>query len=137
MTRRDVDMSNSRLTPIKVMLVVRFPVERIGLERSIENSDVPMQTVASLTRIADAFPLLNDVKPDVLLFDADVSQRKTLKALKALSSMSPMKTLVLIHKDDQVLHQAIALNGGHHAVSKTRPIDDILEMIFMVHATKY
>lgn len=129
-------MSIPRVLPIKVMLVVQFPIERLGLEQLINTSDIPMRIVASLTRLADALALLDDIQPDVLLLDADVTEPNTAKALRSLRVMSTMKILALIHEEKQALHYAATQNGAHLAVSKTRPAQYILNTIFRLHTTK-
>lgn len=129
-------MPSSLPFPIRIMLVIHFPIERSGLEELIRTSRVPMQTIASISSLGEAFPLITSLDPDVLLLDADIRKNATSRYLNAIRRMSPVKILVLIHSDALSLHRIAAASGIHGAIAKNKPVKLIQQAIIGLHEKK-
>jgi DNA-binding NarL/FixJ family response regulator len=118
------------------MLVIHFPIERCGLEELIRASHVPMQTIASIGSLAEAFPLITTLNPDVLLLDSDIRRKATSRYLNAIRRMSPVRILLLIHSDEQSLHRMAIAAGVHGAIAKSKPVKLIREAIVGLYKKK-
>ena len=126
MTARDI-------TPIRVFLIDDHRSILWGLEKLIESATPAMQVVGSVTNSADAFKLLVQAAPDVILLDMDLGKESGLDAIPQLMAKSAARILVLTGLRDKIVLDKAVLAGARGVVEKEAPAETILTAIARVH----
>lgn len=100
----------------------------------IESARRGMKVVGRAANCAEAFKLLDQAIPDVILLDLDLGSESGLDAMPQLIARSKAKILVLTGLRDKSLHDKAVLAGARGVVEKEAPAETILTAIEKVHA---
>lgn len=126
-------MSAQHSPPLRVFLIDDHRSVLWGLERLIESARRGMKVVGSVANCAEAFKLLDQAIPDVILLDLDLGSESGIDAIPQLIAKSKAKILVLTGLRDKSLHDKAVLAGARGVVEKEAPAETILAAIGKVH----
>lgn len=126
-------MTAQDTTPIRVFLIDDHRSVLWGLEKLIASAMPAMQVVGSVTNSADAFKLLGEAAPDVILLDMDLGAENGLDAIPKLLEKSAAKILVLTGLRDKSVHDHAVVAGARGVVEKEASAETILTAIARVH----
>ena len=126
-------MTAQDITPIRVFLIDDHRSILWGLEKLIESATPAMQVVGSVTNCTDAFKLLVQAAPDVILLDMDLGKESGLDAIPQLMAKSAAKILILTGLRDKIVLDKAVLAGARGVVEKEAPAETILTAIARVH----
>ena len=120
--------------PIRVFLIDDHKSILWGLERLIEQGNAGMQVVGSSTNCAEAFPLLDQVAPDVVLLDLDLGGENGLDAIPEIIRRTRAKVLILTGVRDKAIQDQAIVAGALGIVEKEAPAETILTAIEKVYS---
>ena len=121
------------LKPIRVMLVDDHRSVLWGLEKLIESEKPKMKVVGKATSCAEAFNLIGEAHPDVILLDIDLGGENGLEAIPELIAKSKARVLVLTGLRDPSVQDSAVLAGARGVVEKEDTAETILKAIEKVH----
>ena len=104
-----------------------------GLEKLIESEKPRMKVVGKATNCAEAFNLIDEAHPDVILLDIDLGGENWLEAIPGLIVKSKARVLVLTGLRDPSIHDRAVLAGARGVVEKEDTAETILKAIEKVH----
>ena len=126
-------MTTSNSAPIRVFLIDDHRSILWGLERLIESGKPVMEVVGSTTNCAEAFKLIDETAPDVILLDIDLGGENGVQEIPKLIARSRAKILVLTGLRDESVHDEAVLAGASGVVEKEASAETILTAIEKVH----
>jgi DNA-binding NarL/FixJ family response regulator len=126
-------VTTSNSAPIRVFLIDDHRSILWGLERLIESGKPMMEVVGSTTNCAEAFKLIDETAPDVILLDIDLGGENGVQEIPKLIARSRAKILVLTGLRDESIHDEAVLAGASGVVEKEASAETILTAIEKVH----
>ena len=126
-------MTTTNSAPIRVFLIDDHRSILWGLERLIESGKPMMEVVGSTTNCAEAFKLIDETAPDVILLDIDLGGENGVQEIPKLIARSRAKILVLTGLRDESIHDEAVLAGASGVVEKEASAETILTAIEKVH----
>jgi len=118
---------------IRVFLVNSQRCFLWGLERLIETQQPAMQVAGTAQSYAEAYELIANAAPDLILLDVDSPHEDGLVAIAELKARSRAQILVLTGSRDESLHDDAVLTGASGVVRKESPAETILSAISKVN----
>ena len=126
-------MTTTNSAPIRVFLIDDHRSILWGLERLIESGKPMMEVVGSTTNCAEAFKLIDETAPDVILLDIDLGGENGVQEIPKLIARSRAKILVLTGLRDESIQDEAVLAGASGVVEKEASAETILTAIEKVH----
>lgn len=114
-------MSIIQTSPIKVLLLSRFPIVLYGLQRLLEGKTSVLEIVGSATNRDDAITALKQQTPDVVLIE--IETKAGLELVGELLTALPGRVLVVTATNDEALIDAAVAAGASGIIRKTEPVD--------------
>jgi len=125
-------MTAARMTPIRVLLVDDHRCILWGLEKLVQSGMPAMEVAGAATSCAEAFGLLDSVRPDIILLDLDLGKESGLETIAQFRARSSARILVLTALADKALHGQAIIAGASGVVETVAPVDTILTAISKV-----
>ena len=119
--------------PIRVMLVDDHRSILWGLEKLIESEKPKLIVVGKATNCTEAFNLIDEAQPDIILLDIDLGGENGLDAIPELLAKSKARILVLTGLRDPSMHNKAMLAGARGVIEKEDTAETILKAIEKVH----
>ena len=126
-------MTSKSAAPIRVFIIDDHRSILWGLERLIESGKPAMQVVGTATNCADAFKVIEEAAPDLILLDIGLGEQNGVDEIPNLLARTRAKILVLTGIRDESLHDKAVLAGASGVVEKEAPAETILAAIEKVH----
>jgi DNA-binding NarL/FixJ family response regulator len=126
-------MNAKNSTPIRVLIIDDHRSILWGLERLIESGKPAMQVVGTATNCAEAFKLIDEAAPDLILLDIGLGDENGVDAIPSIVARTRAKVLVLTGIRDESIHDKAVLAGASGVVEKEAPAETILAAIEKVH----
>ena len=112
--------------PIRVLIADDQPVVRAGL-RAMLASEADIRVVADASRGDEAVAMTRDVRPDVVLLDAEISGLDALEAMRRILDESERigaRVMVLASDDtDDFLFAALRAGASGFLLKNSEPVD--------------
>lgn len=126
-------MSRDNGTPIRIVLVDDHKVVRSGLRMLIEGERT-MKVVGEAGGSAEALPLIERERPDIILLDLDLKGESGLDILQNVASDgSQGRVLILSGVTDPEIHRECVRLGAKGMVQKELASDVLIKAIKKVH----
>lgn len=119
--------------PIRILLVDDHQSMLDGLEKLIESERPRMEVIGKATDRREAFDLVREKDPDVILLDIFLRNEKSTDFLPQLLEGSRARVLVLTSSPDREEHAEAIVRGARGVLVKTEPARVILQAIEKVH----
>jgi two-component system nitrate/nitrite response regulator NarL len=126
-------MTANDSAPIRVFLIDDHRSILWGLERLIDSGKPAMTVVGTATSCAEAFKLLDEASPDLILLDIDLGDKNGVDEIPNLLARSHAKILVLTGLRDESIYDKAVLAGASGVVQKEADAETILTAIGKVH----
>lgn len=126
-------MSEQPSPPIRVFLIDDHRSILWGLQRLIESGRPAMEVVGCAESCAEAFKVLVDASPHVILLDIDLGRENGIDEISRLITKSRAKILMLTGVRDKSAHDKAVLAGASGVVEKEAPAETILTAIRKVY----
>jgi DNA-binding NarL/FixJ family response regulator len=104
-----------------------------ALEKLIESGNPKMKVVAKATSCHEAFALIGEAHPDVILLDIDLGDENVLEAIPELIAKSKARVLALTGLRDPSVRNNAVLAGARGVVGREDTAETILKAIEKVH----
>ncbi|OGT73939.1 MAG: hypothetical protein A3H44_08375 [Gammaproteobacteria bacterium RIFCSPLOWO2_02_FULL_57_10] len=114
-------MSIIQTSPVKVLLLSRFPIVLYGLQKLLETRASVIEIVGSATNRDDAITALKRQTPDVVLIEIETTTG--LELIGELLTTLPGRVLVLTATKDETLIDAAVAAGASGIIRKIEPVD--------------
>ncbi|MGB4247477.1 MAG: response regulator transcription factor, partial [Pseudohongiellaceae bacterium] len=114
-------MSIIQTSPIKVLLLSRFPIVLFGLQKLLETRASAIEIVGAATNRDDAIASIKQQTPDVVLIEIETTAG--LELIGELLTTLPGRVLVLTATKDETLIDAAVTAGASGIIRKTEPVD--------------
>lgn len=126
-------MSDSLKRPIQVLLIGHYGIVHYGLKMLINGQEPKMKIVGSVTSCANAISNLENLSPDIILLDLNLSLEKELEAVLQLITISKAKILILKWLQNSEIYDKAILAGAKGIIEKEATPETILKAIEKVH----
>ena len=115
---------------IRVLVVSKCPITRLGLDDLIKSQKPKMKLVQMFSDYNDMPSSLESLSPDVILLDLDLRMGSGLDIITKIKGMSTAKVLVLTGLGDVSLHKKIEnLAAVAEIVDKSDAVESIIDAI--------
>lgn len=114
-------MSIMPTTPVKVLLLSRFPIVLFGLQCLLERRAPAIEIVGAATNREDATAALQRHTPDVVLIEIETSAG--LEMVDELLARLPGRVLVVTATNDESLIDSAVAAGASGIIRKTETVD--------------
>lgn len=128
----DTKMSKSHTKPISIILVDDHKVVRGGLRMLLE-SNLNLKVVGEAGSCAEALPLIERERPDIILLDMDLRGESGLDILQNLPANFEGQVLILTGVVDAEIHRKCVRLGARGLVQKDMAPEVLLKAIKKVH----
>lgn len=120
--------------PIRILIVDDHPALRLGL-RALFDNEADMKVVADTGDGAEALPLFEKHRPDIVLMDLRLPGMSGVEAILAIRHQFPDARIVVntTYDADEDIHRAIQ-SGAKSYLLKDMPKEEILGVVRSVHA---
>ncbi len=108
-----------------------------ALEKLIESEKPKMKVVAKATSCLEAFALIGEAHPDVILLDIDLGDENVLEAIPELIAKSKARVLALTGLRDPSVRNDAVLAGARGVVGREDTAETILKAIEKVHQGEF
>lgn len=120
------------IEPIKVILVDNEEVFRAGLSKLL-NEQPHIKVVYHCNNTPDAIQKSQEVNPDIVFIDGQLSEGKILESISNLSKSSPHTKVVMISRPEVETTAMEALKAGARAcLSKNISVADMVKSIELI-----
>lgn len=126
-------MTAPNSSPIRVFLIDDHRSILWGLQRLIESGRPAMELVGCAENCAEAYKVLEQASPNVILLDIDLGKENGIDEIAKLIARSRAKILMLTGVRDKSAHDKAVLAGASGVVEKEAPAETILTAIKKVH----
>jgi DNA-binding NarL/FixJ family response regulator len=124
-------MARSRLNtePYRIVLVDDHPMLRRGVGEAI-NAESDLRVIAEAGTMQEAFKLVSEHKPDVVIIDVSLDGNNGLELMKQLNFRDPeLKMLAYSMHDEQIYAERALRAGAKGYLMKQEPPETLLTAI--------
>lgn len=122
----------SNMRQIDLLLFDKDPLTNSALEVLLEDDD-RLHIAGNARSEEEAFKLLSERTPDVVLMDINVSNKTCFRPLQSLKRHYPQqKVLALLYEDEEVI-EGVVNSGAEGYFLKDRDLGELPEAIAKVH----
>lgn len=119
---------------IRVMSVDDHPLMQQGIA-ALVNDQPDMEVVGHAARVAEAFEMFEQCRPDVVLMDMRLGDGSGVEAMERIFESNPdARVVILTMKDGDVEIRRALKAGAKGYILKTMPPKELLQVIRKVHA---
>jgi DNA-binding NarL/FixJ family response regulator len=110
------------MSPIRVLIADDHPIVRSGIKAFLERA-MDIQVVGEATTGEEAFRLVEETTPDILLLDMELPDMKGIEVARQLKQKgSPVKILVLsAHDDPLYIHELLEAGAMGYLIKEEAP----------------
>ncbi len=119
---------------IRILIVESHEIIRIGLRSLIEYEPL-IEIVAESDSLEDVHPLVDNLKPDVLLLDLILSNNELSELIPKLTEACPLIKILIFSNDNELnTHLQVLRSGAAGIIAKDQNGALLLKAIHSVHA---
>lgn len=130
-------MVDKLIMAIRVLVISRYSIVLFGLEKLIDGQRPRMEVIGKFIDCSGVFPQVEQLSPDVILFDPDLNIEEGINAIPQLIAKTKAKILIFTGVGDFSVHDRAMLNGARGIVGKEEAVETILRAIEKVHADQF